>query len=64
MFQLFTSADKLVVSIFNLRQHFTPPSVQVFQVSFEFLCRLFSGGFAEQVLSGVVDVLQASGTVL
>jgi len=61
---LFAGASKLVVPVFDLRQNFVPAGVEVFQISFEFVRRLFSGSFDEQVLSSVVDVLQTSGTIL
>ena len=56
--KLFSGARKLAVSVVDLRQNFLPPSVQVFQVSFESLRWLFSGSFGDQVLRGVVDVLE------
>jgi len=61
---LFAGASELVVPVFDLRQNFVPAGVEVFQISFEFVRRLFSGSFDEQVLSSVVDVLQTSGTIL
>lgn len=64
MFELFTSASKLVQSVVNLRQDFIPPSVQVLQVSVESLCRLFGGSLSKQILSCMVDVLETTCTVL
>ena len=56
--KLFSGARKLAVSLVDLRQNFLPPSVQVFQVSFESLRWLFSGSFGDEVLPSVVDVLE------
>jgi len=64
MFELFAGADELAVSVVYLRQHSVPASVQVIQIRFEFLCRLLSGRFTQQVLSRMVDVLKTPCSVL